>query len=48
VYSGLGMRKDARLWAQKAKESLLEWTAVDGGPDNQVRRIEDLLGELGG
>jgi hypothetical protein len=48
VYTGLGMRRDARLWAEKAKESLLEWTAVEGGPDNQVRRIEELLGELGG
>jgi hypothetical protein len=48
VYTGLGMRRDAKLWAEKAKESLLEWTAVDGGPDNQIRRIEELLGELGG
>jgi hypothetical protein len=47
VYMGLGMRKDAKLWAEKAKESLLEWTAVDGGPDVHVRRIEELLGDLG-
>jgi hypothetical protein len=46
VYAGHGMAKDAMTWAQKAKESLLEWTIVDGGPDNQVRRIEDLIAEL--
>jgi hypothetical protein len=48
VYTGLGMSMDAILWAEKAKENLLEWTAVEGGPDNQVRRIEELLGELRG
>ncbi|CAG5163174.1 uncharacterized protein ALTATR162_LOCUS6378 [Alternaria atra] len=48
VYAGHGMVKDARRWAKMAKESLLEWVIVDGGPDNQVRRIEELLRELDG
>ncbi|KAF1919613.1 hypothetical protein BDU57DRAFT_554829 [Ampelomyces quisqualis] len=48
VYAGHGMPKDAMLWARKAKESLLEWTIVDGGPDNQARRIENLIAELKG
>jgi hypothetical protein len=47
VYAGHGMVRDARLWAEKAKESLLEWVAADGGPENGVRRIEELLGQLG-
>jgi hypothetical protein len=48
VYAGHAMVKEARVWAQKARESLLEWTVVDGGPRNEVRRIEELLAELGG
>jgi hypothetical protein len=48
VYAGHGMVRDARLWAEKAKDVLLEWVAVDGGPENGVRRIEELLGELDG
>ncbi|RAR15240.1 SET domain-containing protein [Stemphylium lycopersici] len=46
VYAGHGMRKDARLWAEKAKESLLEWVVVDGGPGNEARRVDNLLREL--
>lgn len=46
VYAGYGMVKDAKLWANNAKKNLLEWTVVDGGPDNELRRIEELLGEL--
>ena len=46
VYAGHGMRKDARLWAEKAKESLLEWVVVDGGPDNEAKRVSNLLREL--
>jgi hypothetical protein len=42
------MVKDARRWAKMAKESLLEWVVVDGGPDNQIRRVEGLLRELDG
>ncbi|KAJ4368241.1 hypothetical protein N0V83_006597 [Neocucurbitaria cava] len=48
VYAGSGMVGDARLWANKARESLMEWTVVDGGPENEIRRVEELLGELGG
>lgn len=47
VYAGHGMTRDAKLWAEKAKESLLEWTIVEGGPDHDIRRVEDLLKELG-
>ncbi|KAH8728793.1 hypothetical protein GQ44DRAFT_769209 [Phaeosphaeriaceae sp. PMI808] len=46
VYAGSGMARDAKLWANKARESLLEWTVVEGGPDNEVRRLEALLSEL--
>lgn len=46
VYAGHGMVRDARMWAEKAKESLLEWKVVEGGPSNDLRRIEDLLAEL--
>jgi hypothetical protein len=48
VYAGHGMPNEARMWAGKAKESLIEWKVVDGGPRNEVRRIEELLLELGG
>ena len=48
VYAGHGMVRDAKFWAEKAKESLLEWVAADGGPESGVRRIEELLKELGG
>lgn len=47
VYAGHAMVNEARMWAGKAKDSLLEWTIVDGGPRNEVRRIEELLLELG-
>ncbi|KAH7088912.1 hypothetical protein FB567DRAFT_320916 [Paraphoma chrysanthemicola] len=46
VYAGHGMKKDATAWANKARESLLEWKSVDGGPSNEVDRIEELLREL--
>jgi hypothetical protein len=46
VYTGHGMVEDARRWAKMAKESLLEWVVVDGGPNNHLRRIEELLREL--
>jgi hypothetical protein len=48
VYAGHGMGKEAIMWAGKARESLLEWTVVDGGPRNELRRVEELLAELGG
>ncbi|KAF2682099.1 SET domain-containing protein [Lentithecium fluviatile CBS 122367] len=47
VHSGLGAIQEARTWAQKAKDSLVEWTIVEGGPDNELRRVEELLNELG-
>jgi hypothetical protein len=48
VYAGSGLIKDATMWAEKAKESLLEWKDVEGGPNNEVIRIEGLLAELTG
>ncbi|CAO2654816.1 Nn.00g115490.m01.CDS01 [Neocucurbitaria sp. VM-36] len=47
VYAGHGIIGDAKFWAVKAKESLLEWTVVDGGPGNDIRRVNELLRELG-
>lgn len=46
VYAGHGMMTDAKLWARKAKESLIEWKVTEGGPDNEIARIENLLREL--
>jgi hypothetical protein len=46
VYAGHGTVRDAKLWAEKARESLLDWVAADGGPEHGVRRIEELLREL--
>ncbi|KAF2248851.1 SET domain-containing protein [Trematosphaeria pertusa] len=48
VYAGLGLVEEAKSWARKARLSLLEWTIVDGGSENDVRRVEELLRELGG
>ncbi|EDU42031.1 conserved hypothetical protein [Pyrenophora tritici-repentis Pt-1C-BFP] len=46
VYAGHGMMRDARVWAKRAKESLLEWVVVEGGPDIEIRRVEELIKEL--
>ncbi|KAK1914467.1 hypothetical protein P3342_010456 [Pyrenophora teres f. teres] len=46
VYAGHGMMRDAKVWAQKAKESLLQWVVVEGGPDVELRRVEELINEL--
>ncbi|RMZ72708.1 SET domain-containing 5 [Pyrenophora seminiperda CCB06] len=46
VYAGHGMMRDAKAWATKAKASLLQWVIVDGGPDIELRRVEELLKEL--
>jgi len=46
VYAGHGMMRDAKVWATKAKESLLQWVIVDGGPDIELRRVEGLIKEL--
>ena len=43
VYAGHGMMRDARLWAQKARDSLTEWAIVDGGPRMELDRVEELL-----
>jgi hypothetical protein len=48
VHAGSGMIRDAMFWAEKAKESLLEWKDVEGGPNNEIVRIEGLLAELTG
>ncbi|KAH7398348.1 hypothetical protein BKA66DRAFT_408109 [Pyrenochaeta sp. MPI-SDFR-AT-0127] len=48
VHAGLGRLGDAKKWANKAKQSLMDWTIVDGGPQNEILRVEELLGELGG
>ncbi|KAI8942449.1 hypothetical protein NX059_000517 [Plenodomus lindquistii] len=48
VYAGHGMLKDAKYWALKAKESLVEWKVADGGPDNEIVRVKELLKELEG
>lgn len=46
VYAGHGMKADGRIWANKAKESLAEWKNAEGGPENELVRIEALLHEL--
>ncbi|KAF1939046.1 SET domain-containing protein [Clathrospora elynae] len=46
VYAGHEMVRDAKIWAIKAKESLMEWIVVDGGPQNELWRVEELLAEL--
>lgn len=48
VYQGLGKLKEARSWAQKAKDNVLAWIATDGGANNELERVESLLNELGG
>ncbi|PSN62106.1 SET domain-containing protein [Corynespora cassiicola Philippines] len=47
VYAGLGRLDEARNWASKARDNLLRWTVVDGGPDLDIKRVEELLRELG-
>lgn len=47
MHAGFGLIQDAKRWANMARESLLDWTIVEGGPDNELRRVEDLLAELG-
>jgi len=47
VYAGHGMVGDARVWAERAKESLVEWKIVEGGPMNDIVRVEELIGGLG-
>lgn len=46
VYAGHGMRKDAKLWAEKARENLRQWSVVDGGPRMDLERVEELLESL--
>ncbi|OAL54384.1 SET domain-containing protein [Pyrenochaeta sp. DS3sAY3a] len=47
VYAGHGMMRDAQLWAETARQSLMDWTIVDGGPRTQIQRVDELLSELG-
>ncbi|KAJ4301614.1 hypothetical protein N0V90_003707 [Kalmusia sp. IMI 367209] len=47
VYAGLGKRKDAILWAEKAKDNLLRWSIEENSVDDNLQRIEELLVELG-
>lgn len=48
VHAGLGKVNDAKIWANQAKQSLMNWTVVDGGPQNEIERVEELLRELDG
>ncbi|KAF2829467.1 SET domain-containing protein [Ophiobolus disseminans] len=48
VYAGHGMRRDAKVWAEKARDSLREWKVVEGGPKLDLERVEELLESLGG
>jgi hypothetical protein len=48
VYAGLGRMAEARTWASRARASLLDWEVVSGGPENHIKRVEDLVRELGG
>ncbi|KAL5118157.1 hypothetical protein ACEQ8H_003992 [Pleosporales sp. CAS-2024a] len=46
VYAGHCMVVEARTWAMKARETLLEWTVVEDGLHDDMARIEELLLEL--
>lgn len=46
VYAGHGLLNDARVWALKAKKSLNDWKVAEGGPDNEIVRVMELLAEL--
>jgi hypothetical protein len=48
VYAGLGRMAEARTWASRARASLLDWEVGSGGPENHIKRVEDLVRELGG
>jgi hypothetical protein len=48
VYAGLGMVKDARMWAEMAGNSLREWVVVEGGDMRGLMRVDELTAELGG
>lgn len=47
VYAGLGHIAEAVLWAQKAKENLLLWKISSGNDSDDLKRVEELLKELG-
>lgn len=46
IYAGHGMKAAAKDWAAKAKESLIDWKVADGGPNNDIVRVDELLREL--
>ncbi|ENI10357.1 hypothetical protein COCC4DRAFT_123589 [Bipolaris maydis ATCC 48331] len=47
VYAGHGMATEARRWAEKAKQNLLDWAVEDSRRDEDVRRLDETLAELG-
>ena len=47
VYAGMGDVRRAKEWARKARENLLLWTVAEGRPDFELKRVEELLRELG-
>jgi hypothetical protein len=46
VYAGHGMVNEARRWAEKAKQSLLDWAVEDDRRDEDVKRVDETLAEL--
>ncbi|KAF2645333.1 SET domain-containing protein, partial [Massarina eburnea CBS 473.64] len=46
VYSGLGRRTEAVMWAKRARRNLESWVVVEGGWNLEAERVEGLLGEL--
>ncbi|USP76003.1 hypothetical protein yc1106_03277 [Curvularia clavata] len=46
VYAGHGMVKEARSWAEKAKQNLLDWTVEDDRREENVKRVDETLKEL--
>lgn len=47
VYAGHGMANEARRWAERAKQNLLDWAVEDSRRDDDVRRLDETLAELG-
>lgn len=46
VYAGHGMVKEARAWAEKTKQHLLDWTIEDDRREESIKRIDETLREL--
>ncbi|KAF1955883.1 hypothetical protein CC80DRAFT_492828 [Byssothecium circinans] len=47
VYNGLGRKSEAVMWAKRTRRNLMQWWVVDGRESAELKRIEELLGELG-